>query len=62
MLDQDLKELVVSRNLELHLEDGESELITDCLNKRGKWLLRTLAQYEPEQFAPYFKEDPKRPR
>ena len=60
MLDQDLKELVVSRNLELYLEDGESELITDCLNKRGKWLLRTLAQYESEQFAPYFKEDPEK--
>ena len=58
ILDQDLKELVVSRNLELFLESDETELVNACLNNRGQMILHTLADYETQQFAPYFKEDP----
>ncbi|HMP53136.1 MAG TPA: aspartyl protease family protein [Candidatus Melainabacteria bacterium] len=62
MLDPDLKRLVVSCNLELFLESDEKELVNECLNNRGHSILRTLANYESLQFAPYFKEDPERTR
>lgn len=62
MLNRKLKEMVVDRNLELFIKDGDTELVNDCLNGRGQLLLTILAQYESEQFAPYFKEDPERTR
>lgn len=62
LLNRKLKEMVVDRNLELFIKDGDTELVKDCLNGRGQLLLTILAQYESEQFAPFFKEDPERTR
>lgn len=60
MIDQDLKKLVVSRNLEFFLEGDETELVNECLNDTGQMILHTLADYETQQFAPFFKEDPEK--